>query len=162
MELRPFDVADAAIVAGWPTSPDEAAMWCGRRDVDAEVVAGWSAEPDVTAFTLVDHGDPIGYGELWIDHDEAGVELARLIVAPSRRGAGVGRVLVAALAAQALRHYPMVFLRVHPANTRALRCYAGAGFTQVSADRAGEWNNGQPVAYVWLRLDASIADRGGG
>jgi hypothetical protein len=30
VELTEFDPADAAIVAGWPVSPDEAVRWCGQ------------------------------------------------------------------------------------------------------------------------------------
>lgn len=83
------------------------------------------------------------------------MELARLVVAPSRRGRGVGRRLVAALTDQARGHYPTVFLRVHPDNAAALRSYAGAGFTPVPAAEAEEWNRGQPTRYVWLRHTAA-------
>jgi hypothetical protein len=48
-----------------------------------------------------------------------------------------------------LRH-PRVFLRVHPGNTAALRCYAAAGFDPVGPDQAAAWNTGQPFDYVWL------------
>jgi hypothetical protein len=43
-----------------------------------------------------------------------------------------------------------VFLRVHPGNIAALRCYAAAGFELVEPDQAAVWNVGQPVGYVWL------------
>ena len=90
----------------------------------------------------------IGYGELWVDHDGGEVELARLIIDPRRRGRGAGRDLVAELVARA--EYPEVFLRVHPDNPVALRCYTGAGFVRVDAVLEAEWNAPQPVAYVWL------------
>lgn len=149
--LRPFDPADAAVVAGWAGSADEVEQWCSRRSVSAEVVAGWAAQPGVAAYGLVDDGVLIAYGELWTDDDESEVELARLVVAPSRRGRGVGRRLVAGLAELAVRHHPVALMRVHPDNARALRSYAGAGFTPVSAAEADEWNRGQPRSYVWLR-----------
>lgn len=44
---------------------------------------------------------------------------------------------------------------VHPDNTRALRCYAGAGFTPVPAADAEEWNRAQPVGYALLRHTAA-------
>ncbi|HKD97062.1 MAG TPA: GNAT family N-acetyltransferase [Micromonosporaceae bacterium] len=155
MELEPFDLPDAATVAGWSGSADESLMWCSRAEVTAEVVAGWSAEDGVVAYAMVDGGQLVAYGELWVDPDESEVELARLIVAPERRGRGDGRALVRALAGEAVRRYPAVFMRVHPDNARALRCYAGAGFTPVSAAEADEWNRAQPVAFVWLRLAAA-------
>ncbi len=139
------------MVAGWPASAAETRMWCGLDEVTAETVAGWTAQPDVVAYALEDAGELVGYGELWPDDEEAEVELARIIVAPGRRGRGVGRVLATALAGRALAHHGTVVLRVHPSNAGALRCYAGAGFSPVPPAEADEWNRGQPVPYAWLR-----------
>lgn len=151
MELRPYQAGDAEVVAGWPRSAGEVWQWCSRRSVPAEVVAGFAAQPGVAAYGLVDDGALVAYGELWVDDDESEVELARLIVAPARRGRGVGRRLATALVGEALRHHAAVFMRVHPDNAAALRSYAAAGFTPVSPAEADEWNRGQPTSYVWLR-----------
>lgn len=151
MGLTTFDSLAAPVVASWAASAQEARHWCSRDHVSAAVVADWSATPDVVAYTFVEHDQVVGYGELWIDADEEEVELARLIVAPARRGQGLGRRLAAALTAQALTHYPAVFMRVYPDNEPALRCYAAAGFTPVPQDQADEWNQAQPAPYVWLR-----------
>ena len=102
---------------------------------DAAVAAGWAASAAET--------------RMWCGLAE--VELARIVVAPGRRGRGVGRVLATALAGRAVAHSPTVVLRVHPSNPDALRCYAGAGFSRVPPAEADEWNQGQPVAYTWLR-----------
>ena len=90
------------------------------------------------------------YGELWVDDDEAEVELARLIVDPAERRQGLGQSLATGLAELARSRYPQVFLRVHPDNIAARRCYAAAGFEPVEPDQATAWNAGQPVDYVWL------------
>jgi ribosomal protein S18 acetylase RimI-like enzyme len=127
--------------------------WCSRTEapVPAEVIAGWSEPQDVDAYVLVDDdGEPVAYGELWIDDDEHEVELARLIVAPPSRGRGVGRRLVARLTELALRRHPFVALRVHTDNEVARRCYAAAGFERATAGEEDEWNRGQPVAFVWM------------
>jgi ribosomal protein S18 acetylase RimI-like enzyme len=97
-------------------------------------------------------GPLVAYGELWVDDDEAEVELARLIVDPAERGQGLGRRLAAGLAGLARSSYPRVFLRVHPDNLAARRCYAAAGFQPVEPDQAAAWNASQPVDYVWLSL----------
>jgi ribosomal protein S18 acetylase RimI-like enzyme len=162
MSMNPFDPADAATVAGWAATADEAVRWCGHRGwpVPEETVRSWSTEDGVGAFGLFRQGRIIGYGELWVDHDEAEVELARLIIDPRHRGQGLGRTLVAALLERA--PYPDVFLRVHPDNDLALRCYAGAGFVRVDPDREATWNAPQPLAYVWLERRAREPDDGAG
>ncbi|MGW0908956.1 GNAT family N-acetyltransferase [Streptomyces sp. NPDC002853] len=154
MELRPFAVADAATVARWPASAAEVALWCGLRDfpLAARVVAGWQLDGDVRGCVLVEGEALLGYGEVWCDEEEGEAELARVILAPGARGRGFGRRLVRGLAEQALRiGYTEIFMRVHPANTAALRCYRGAGFLPVDLALAAEWNIPQPVSYVWLR-----------
>ncbi|MEU4835650.1 GNAT family N-acetyltransferase [Streptosporangium sp. NPDC023615] len=174
MRLLPFDEVHAATVAGWPASPREVEMWCARKEfpLPPRVVTGWQGEQDVRSHLLFDGlsdgpseglsgglssrlsggAGPIGYGELWLDPEENEVELARIIVAPGARGRGVGRELVRALTRQA-RDTGMadVFMRVHPGNDRALRCYRGAGFLPVDPALAATWNVPQPIDYVWLR-----------
>jgi ribosomal protein S18 acetylase RimI-like enzyme len=157
MRLRPFAPAEAATVSAWCASADEAVMWCGHTGgvpVPAEKIIGWANEDGVRQFGLDDDRGMAAYGELWLDDDEREVELARLIVDPARRGRGVGRALVGELTALARRHYPDIFMRVHPDNATALRCYVGAGFVRVAAEVADDWNRPQPVAYVWLRHSA--------
>ncbi|MEW2511334.1 GNAT family N-acetyltransferase [Streptomyces sp. NPDC046870] len=157
MDLLPCAPVHAALVAGWPTSAAEAVMWCGSREfpVAAETVAGWQQADDVEAHVLVDGRRVLGYGEVWRDAEEDEAELARIIVAPGARGAGLGRLLVQGLLARAVRAgFTDVSLRVHPGNDRALRCYLGAGFRPVSPELAASWNTAQPVDYVWLRHDS--------
>jgi [ribosomal protein S18]-alanine N-acetyltransferase len=150
MPLRPFDVVAAATVAGWARTVEEARMWCGHAGwpVPVEKVVAWSTEDGATPYGLYEGEELIAYGELWVDDDEAEVELARLIVDPRRRGRGTGRILVAELVDRA--EYPDIFLRVHPDNAAAERCYTGAGFVRVDAEREAEWNTPQPVSYRWF------------
>src|SRR5690242_6693745 len=143
LRLRPFDPAAAPTVAGWATTEPETRMWCGRDAAPPEVVAGWADEPGVTPFGLYHDERLVGYGETWVDDDEAEVELARLVIDPTERAHGLGRRLVTELVAVALRHHPTVFMRVHPDNAPALRCYAAVDFVPVDPALAAEWNKPQ-------------------
>lgn len=132
-------------------------QWCASDvyPVTAAQVVGWWRTADVDPFLAVagDGAVPVAYGELWLDADEEEVELARLIVAPTMRGRGVGRRLVAALVEKAgLTGLRAVILRVTPGNTAALHCYRAAGFRELDEDRNAEWNKGQLSTYTWMEL----------
>ncbi len=158
MRLLPSAEAYAETIAAWPASRREVTLWCGRREhpLPPRVVAGWQQEQDVRAHVLLDGRDLLGYGELWLDAEEDEIELARIIVAPAFRGRGVGGTLVRGLTALARdAGQANIFMRVHPDNQAALRCYRHAGFHQVDDDLAATWNAAQPVAYIWLRHSAA-------
>jgi GNAT superfamily N-acetyltransferase len=158
--LEPFDPADAALVASWAAGDASVVQAWISIDADrvpAEVVAGWSQEDDVEAylFSESEGGPPVAYGELWLDLEEGDLELARLVVAPERRGQGVGRAFVRTLANRARTTHPelpLVLLRVQPDNLRAIRAYAAAGFVDVPAEEQPAWNEGQRAVYHWMVL----------
>jgi ribosomal protein S18 acetylase RimI-like enzyme len=152
LRLCPFPAEAASIVSGWATTKEEVAMWCGHpvAPVPPMQINAWARENGVQPFGLYRSGRLVAYGELWVDDGEAEVELARLIVEPGERCRGLGRRLAAGLTDLARSRYPQVFLRVHPDNIAAQRCYAAAGFHPVEPDRAAAWNAFQPVDYLWL------------
>jgi ribosomal protein S18 acetylase RimI-like enzyme len=160
MPLEPFDPAHAALVASWAAGDgDVVRAWVAIEadTVPADVVAGWSKADDVEAFLFTGSagGPYVAYGELWLDAEEGEVELARLLVAPDRRGRGVGRVLVRELVDVARSSHPElpeVILRVRPENVQAIRAYAAAGFVDVPAAEQVTWNQGQRFAYHWMVL----------
>jgi ribosomal protein S18 acetylase RimI-like enzyme len=153
LQLRPFPAEQAGVVSSWAPTPEEALMWCSATaaPVPARQIRAWADEAGVEQFGLYQDQQLVAYGELWTDDQEAEVELARLIVDPALRGNGLGRYLAAELALMARLRHPSVFLRVHPRNAAALRCYAAAGFEPVEPEQAAAWNTGQPLCYVWLR-----------
>jgi ribosomal protein S18 acetylase RimI-like enzyme len=168
LRLVPFEPDAAPQVAAWATSPREVRDWCGREAerVLPDDLRTWSRSPDVEAWLLVepvcrgaagriDGWRAVGYGELWLDHEEHEVELAHLIVDPARRGEGLGRALAARLAARAQAghpHLPLVVLRVQPGNEAAVRAYRAAGFRPVTPDVQVAWNRDQRIAWRWMQL----------
>jgi ribosomal protein S18 acetylase RimI-like enzyme len=155
MELRGFEAGKAAVVAGWATSAQEVSLLSGRTafPFPAELVGSWpKVADDVRSYLYYVGGEPVGYGELWLDDDEDEIELARIIVRPGSRGRGIGTAFVKALLGPALEAgYSEVFLRVRPDNDVAIRTYRRVGFEYVAADLADEWNKDQPVAYTWMQ-----------
>ena len=157
VQLQPFDPALARQISTWTTSADEVNAWSSRFDdhVPPEVIAAWSEPDDVEAYVGIVNATVIAYGELWLDPDEGEVELARLLLEPTRRGRGLGRDLARSLvdlAKQTHPELPHVILRVRPDNSVARRAYAGAGFVELDPAEARVWNEGQPAEYVWMRL----------
>ena len=154
-DALPLEIA--GLIGSWATTAEDAIMW-GHTvggPVPADVVLARASDPGVIPYTL--HTDtsgnenPVAYGELWIDDEEAEVEVARLIVDPDLRGRGIGTQLARELAACALAHYPDVDLRVRPDNLAARRCYENAGYCQVDPESERQWNIGQPIHYAWYR-----------
>jgi ribosomal protein S18 acetylase RimI-like enzyme len=155
MTLEPFDESQAAVVLGWIRSREEADRWAsaGHRDLEPALLREWHADPEVRPFLWLEDGLPVAYGEVWDEAEADEAELARIVVAPERRGAGIGRAFVGLLVEQArAAGFDDVWLRVVPDNAPAIACYRGAGFVRASAEEETAFNEGQPVAYVWMRF----------
>jgi ribosomal protein S18 acetylase RimI-like enzyme len=155
VELRGFSDEYAVLVAGWAVDAKEVALLSGRVEYPfpEELKTTWrKVESDIDSYLLFDGDRPVGYGEVWLDDEEDEVELARVIVDPKVRGRRIGLELVRALLGPALAAgYSEVFLRVRPENAPAIRTYHRSGFVDVPAALMEEWNDGQPVAYRWMR-----------
>jgi ribosomal protein S18 acetylase RimI-like enzyme len=156
VELRGFSDEYAVLVAGWAVDAKEVALLSGRVEYPfpEELKTTWrKVESDIDSYLLFDGDRPVGYGEVWLDDEEDEVELARVIVDPKVRGRRIGLELVRALLGPALAAgYSEVFLRVRPENAVAIRTYHRTGFVDVPDALMDEWNDGQPVAYRWLRF----------
>ena len=90
------------------------------------------------------HGDAIGCGALKF-HDDAPTELKRMWVAPSARGLGVGRRLLAELEQRAVDSGSRsVRLETNRTLTEAIAMYRAAGYQEVDAF------NDEPYAHHWF------------
>jgi RimJ/RimL family protein N-acetyltransferase len=161
VELKAFEDSHTTLVASWATTAQEVGLLSGCEEYPfpAHLVGNWrKVADDIAAYLYFDGQTPVAYGELWLDDEEDEVELARIIVAPDRRGKGMGTEFVRALLQPALAvGYPDVFLRVRPDNERAIKTYLRVGFQPVDENLAAEWNEPQPINYTWLQYPTDQA-----
>jgi [ribosomal protein S18]-alanine N-acetyltransferase len=144
--LVPYDGSCAARVVEWCAASPFSREWVpAATDPDA-VLAGWHTDPDITGYLLLRDGDPVAYGELWVEVDEDEVELAHLVVDPALRRQGLGRALALELVTSARTlGLATVFLRVSPDNDVGIACYSSVGFVPMSDEEEAEFNAGQPA-----------------
>lgn len=136
--LRPVQPSNYATVASWPESAEATQRWAGpgvpfplpperfAHVLELGSRPGWAL--------LEEQGQCLGFGQYWMtDADTA--HLGRIIVSPLARGRGLGRLLMQALSAQALREdgTQQLTLRVYRDNTAAVALYRNLGFELVEA-----------------------------
>jgi GNAT superfamily N-acetyltransferase len=99
---------DAAVVSAFGLALDEDEAVPGRRFTpDAVLRDGFGSQPRFIAFVAERDGEPVGFALATPSYEtnwaEAGLYVGDIYVAPAARRIGVGRKLVAALAAEARR-----------------------------------------------------------
>jgi RimJ/RimL family protein N-acetyltransferase len=135
--LGPFDKLMAPIVAAWARDPHEL-FWLAPKTyppLTAAKVVGW---PGSDGCPLLFYRDgivePIGYLELNpMPGEREHLWLGHCVVAPARRGSGLGEVMINLVLEEAFqtRKAARVSLVVFPDNIAAIRCYRACGFTEV-------------------------------
>lgn len=133
MRLRPAELDDLPIVATWLRSPADCELWAGHRVTHPVNVATlhesieWSGS---SSFTALATDAVVAFGQL-VPKPEGRLHLARVIVAPERRGDGLGRLLVTHLLDAATALTPArLSLNVARDNAPALRLYRSLGFAE--------------------------------
>jgi ribosomal-protein-alanine N-acetyltransferase len=106
--LRSASPEDLHTILVWAGTADLLRQWGGPAlAFPATPDSAWAAieaSPD-NAFALVDSsGELLGFGQASVQ--DPSVHLARLIVAPDRRGQGLGRILAMKLIQAAITHHP--------------------------------------------------------
>jgi ribosomal protein S18 acetylase RimI-like enzyme len=129
--LRDATLADLRVVCTWVTSALECELWAGRRvrfPLDLEHLAWGIDFSHHGGLVLMDGAEISGFGQV-VPKAAARAHLARIIVAPHRRGMGVGRQLVTSLIDVARqRGRRIVSLNVDPNNAVAIALYTKLGF----------------------------------
>jgi|GEM_PF-1324165 len=155
--FRRAGLEDLREIAAWITTPRECELWAGPRlpfPPDLDLLPADIDLFNADSVAMVEDGRLTGFGQvIYMDIHRA--HLARIIVAPDRRGCGYGRELVRELLRRAQRHgYALVSLYVDRDNRRALSLYAGFGFRQAQRP-PGELASPRTL---YLQLSASPAE----
>lgn len=156
--LRPAEIGDYNAIASWVDDAEACARWAGPA-----VPFPFLAEelPEILSVTggksyclASSDGECIGFGQFWTVTQGA-VHIGRIIISPSARGSGAGRVLCEKLIDRALRSTDssVVTLRVYRTNSAALSLYSGLGFTVVESESTSE--------LLFMKAEASsLRERG--
>lgn len=97
------------------------------------------------------HDEPVGCGALKF-HEREPAEIKRMWVAPSARGLGLGRRLLADLEARAAAsHVTVVRLETNRNLTEAISMYRSAGYREVDPF------NDEPYAHHWFEKELSLS-----
>lgn len=151
-QLECFDIKHTDEVISWAESETTCRFWCGTDHVAASLLSNSIADPDVRPYALCKMNMPVAYGEIRIDNQEEDLELARLIVAPTKRGQAIGRHLVSSLLARARELQNRdVYMRVAPDNEVALRCYEHSAFRRIPDAEQQQFNPIESTPYIWFR-----------
>lgn len=132
LRVRPARPDDAGVVATLVSTPGELAQVSPDETfpLTAETVRHW-IEHRRSGYVLEQRGRVVGYAEL-VDDGRAPdrVWVGHMMVVPSQRGLGLGRILVRALQGIAERERDVreVAISAFADNPRALQCYRRCGF----------------------------------
>jgi RimJ/RimL family protein N-acetyltransferase len=160
VRLRPFDRSDFEPLISWVPTPHALSRWCGaffshplnehqlRRYLDSQPLV----RTIFTATTL--SGEALGHISIAMIWPHLSSRLSRVLVAPSHRGRGIGRTMVANATAFSFdtHHVDRIDLGVAADNAVAIACYYGQGFSHI-----GTWPKAIPIEakiidVCWMTL----------
>jgi ribosomal-protein-alanine N-acetyltransferase len=134
LALRDFTAADDDALIAWAPTAEALMLFAGSTLVFPLTSPQLQALRDTphlytwTAYVAPDVDVPVGHAELLRTGPASG-RLARIVLSPSRRGAGLGRALVAAAIERAEGlGFRELDLRVYDGNDAAIRTYLALGF----------------------------------
>ncbi|HEX3453123.1 MAG TPA: GNAT family N-acetyltransferase [Gaiellaceae bacterium] len=162
MDLALGDFRDehGETVVGWVRSATESLTWSSVPflRLDTAVLDEWHAQPGVVPCVAMVGDELCAYGQVLEDHSEDEAEVTRVIVAPDRRGQGVGQAFARLLAEEARRRgFSSIFARAVRGDRVTFACYDAAGFVRMTWAEEASLNVDQDQEYVWLRFAPGLA-----
>lgn len=156
--LEPLDPASAGVIASWVTSRAEATLAGGPQlpwPLTGQLLLGIDADPLWQVLVLREgSGTVVASGSFFTKEEGRRLRIGRVIVDPSRRGEGWGRVLMEALLAEADGRPAVAFteLAVFEHNTVARELYRKLGFAETGESRQVAVDD-----ETWLALEMERA-----
>ena len=139
LQLRPFRPPDDAQLLSWFSTEEQLRRFAGDSiawPLTVDQLDLWRADPQIVGWSACRAARPdviVGHAQLVRTEPTAGL-LARVVVAPDRRGQGLGTALVAAALERAEQlGVRFVRLNVDRDNDPAIRLYASLGFDDLGA-----------------------------
>ncbi len=162
LTLREFGRGDFDRLISWVDSPEAMRDWAAvffTYPLTVEQLEKYQTEAEREErrlWTAIDtqNGEAVGHIEMSYIVPHLSGFVSRVLVAPHRRGQGLGEKMMRRLTTLAFEEHGFHHLNlgVISTNAAAIRCYTRIGFQQV-----GEWPDAMPtptgtVAIVWMML----------
>lgn len=164
LTLRPYKPLDAAVITSWLKNEYLMRQWCADRYehypvTPEEMNTYYDRYIDgqrSRSLTMVDNGDIVGYITLRNPADNPTEQrLGFVIVDDSKRGRGLGKVLVSIEVKYAFEALgaTKVSLGVFENNPSAIHCYEAAGFHRVSLPETESY---ECLGEVWNCIEMEM------
>ena len=142
--LRPATPEDLETILAWIPTPEALKLWGGPALTFPPLAdKTWDeiGATDENTFSLISpDGTIVGFGQS-LPREPDRMHLARIIISPSVRGTGLGRILCQKLIEVGQRRYlaSIFTLNVYKNNRSAVHLYESLGFTVVSENLEHNW-----------------------
>lgn len=132
--FRPAAQNDLPVIISWIPDATECKRWAGplvKFPLSPESLRKEIAFSADNSYCLEENGNLAGFGQL-LRKSEKRLHAARIIVAPDKRGQGLGRRLCQALIHRTIElKFPRISLNVYNKNQIAINLYQSLGFQEV-------------------------------
>ncbi|MBO9380357.1 GNAT family N-acetyltransferase [Sphingomonas histidinilytica] len=168
LRLLSFVPADFDALAGWFASPEEAVLWGGPQvawpltavQFTAMLAEGDMVPPQRRCWSAWRGDAMVGHGQAVYDWAAGRARLARIAIAPARRGEGLGGSMLDALLRELFADPAIgrVDLNVYTHNRRAIALYTRLGFVPGAITPGAVRIDGQ--AWDGMTMTISREDHG--
>lgn len=150
--------SDLAFISTWIKSENELLMWSGKGfsfPVKNEELFNLLLMPGKRFFTFIENSFIIGYGEIGrIEPQNESAFLSRIIVAPQKRGFGLGKIITGFLIQYCFKILDRntLYLNVFLNNKFAMAIYEQEGFSFIEGSEYIVHTNNQVITGKRMKL----------